>query len=86
MKIKAYKRFLKAYFNLPENVQKKLDKQIELLAKDFKHPSLHTKKIKGSGGIWEARIDIYYRLTFEIIEDTVFLRTTGNHDEALRSS
>ena len=50
MKIKAYKRFLKAYFNLPENVQKKLDKQIELLAKDFKHPLLHTKKNKRQRG------------------------------------
>ena len=85
MKIKAYKRFLKAYHSLPENVQKKVDKQIALLSKDFKHPSLHTKKIKGREGIWEARIDIHHRLTFEIIEDTIFLRVAGNHDEVLRS-
>jgi len=85
MKIKAYKRFLKAYHNLPDNVQDKVDKQIELLSRDFKHPSLHTKKIKGKEWIWEARIDIHHRLTFEIIEDTIFLRVAGNHDEVLRS-
>lgn len=54
-------------------------------ANDFRHPSLHTKKIKGSEGIWEARVDISYRLTFEIIEDTIFLRVVGNHDEVLKS-
>lgn len=84
MKIKAYKRFRKAYRNLPENVQKKADKQIAILSKDLQHPSLHTKKIKGSKGIWEARIDIHHRLTFEIIEDTIFLRVAGNHDEVLK--
>ncbi|MBW1698656.1 MAG: type II toxin-antitoxin system RelE/ParE family toxin [Deltaproteobacteria bacterium] len=72
MKIKAYKRFLKAYRSLPENVQRKIDKQIALLSKDFRNPSLHSKKIKGSEGIWEIRIDIHHRLTFEIIEDTMF--------------
>ncbi|MFQ5456638.1 MAG: hypothetical protein ACE5EA_10655 [Nitrospirota bacterium] len=84
MKIKAYERFKKSYQNLPKSVQKKVDKQITLLSKDFRHPSLHTKKIKGIIGIWETRIDIYYRATFEIIEDTIFLRVVGNHDEVLK--
>jgi hypothetical protein len=55
MKIKAYKRFLKAYQNLPDNVQRKVDKQIGLLSRDFRHPSLHIKKIKGKERIWEGR-------------------------------
>jgi len=84
MKIKAYRRFLKAYRHLPEDVQKKVDKQITLLSKDYKYPSLHSKKIKGREGIWEARVDIHHRLTFEIIDNTIFLRVVGNHDEALR--
>ncbi len=85
MKIKAYYRFKKSYQKLPENIQKKVDKQIAHLSKDIKHPSLHTKKIKGREGILEARIDIYYRVTFEIIEDTIFLRVVGNHDEVLKN-
>ena len=85
MKIKAYKRFLTAYQELPQNVQKKVDKQIRFLSRDFKYPSLHTKKIKGREGIWEVRIDIHHRLTFEIIEDTIFLRVAGNHDEVLKN-
>ncbi|MBE9505094.1 MAG: hypothetical protein IME96_13065 [Proteobacteria bacterium] len=84
MKIKAYKRFQSAYKNLPKPVKKKVDKQIALLSKDFQYPSLHTKKIKGAEGVWEARIDIHYRLTFEILDDTIFLRVVGNHDEVLK--
>ena len=84
MKIKAYKRFKKCYEDLPKNIQKKVDKQIHLLAQDFRHPSLQTKKIKGSYGIWEGRIDLSYRMTFEITEDAIFLRTVGNHDAVLK--
>jgi mRNA-degrading endonuclease RelE of RelBE toxin-antitoxin system len=85
MKIRAYQRFRRAYRELPQNIQKKVDKQIGFLSEDMRHPSLHTKKIKGKEGIWEARIDIHHRLTFQIVEDTIFLRIVGNHDEVLKS-
>ena len=85
MKIKAYKRFQRAYHSLPKGIQKKVNKQIDLLSKDINYPSLHTKKIKGAGDIWEARIDVHYRLTFEILQDTIFLRVLGNHDEVLKN-
>jgi mRNA-degrading endonuclease RelE of RelBE toxin-antitoxin system len=84
MKIKAYERFKKAYQKLPQGVQNKINKQVVLLAEDFRHPSLHTKKIKGSKGIWEIRVDIHYRITFETIGDTIYLRVVGNHDEVLK--
>lgn len=85
MKIKAYKSFKKAYKVLPQNIQDKVDKQIEILEANYLYPSLHTKKIKGTEGIWEVRIDIHYRMTFEIIGDTIYLRTVGNHDEVLKN-
>ena len=85
MKIKAYKRFEKCYKVLPQDIKKKTDKQIKLLSENFRHPSLHTKKIKGSPDIWEVRVDIHYRMPFETIEDTIFLRVIGNHDEVLKN-
>jgi len=85
MKIKAYRRFKKAYRTLPHSVQVKIDRQLKMLLDDMRHPSLHTKKIKGRRGIWEARVDLHYRLTFEIIEDTLFLRVVGNHDEVIKN-
>lgn len=39
----------------------------------------------GAPEIWEVRIDISYRVTFEIIGDTIFLRVVGNHDEVLKN-
>jgi len=85
MKIKAYGRFKKSYQSLPLTIQKKVDKQIDILADNFRHPSLHTKKIKGREGVWEARVNIHYRFTFEIVGDTIFLRVVGNHDEVLKT-
>lgn len=85
MKIKAYKKFQMAYQNLPNEIKEKVDKQMAFLAKDLRHPSLHSKKIKGKEGIWEARIDLFYRMTFEVIQDTIYLRVVGNHDEVLKS-
>ncbi|TLD40556.1 MAG: hypothetical protein JETT_3193 [Candidatus Jettenia ecosi] len=51
MNIKAYERFKNSYQNLPEHIKKKVDKQIKILSNNFRHPSLHTKKLKGKIGI-----------------------------------
>ena len=85
MKIKAYERFRKSYRELPVSIQRKVDKQVRLLSEDFNYSSLHTKKIKGKEGIWEARIDRCYRMTFEVIEGAIFLRVVGDHEEVLRN-
>lgn len=63
----------------------KIDNKLGLLEKNFNHPSLHTKKIKGKKGIWEGRADNFYRFTFEIVDDTIFLRVVGNHDDVLKN-
>lgn len=85
MKIKAFHQFKKCYDNLPSQIKKKVDSKIRLFLINFRHPSLHTKKIKGCENIWEMRIDIKYRITFEVIGDTIFLRVVGNHDEVLKN-
>ena len=85
MQLKAYKKFFKFYKKLPPAIKAKTDKQIKLLAANFRHPSLQCKKMQGRAEIWEARVDLQYRITFEIIGDTIFLRTIGNHEDALKS-
>jgi hypothetical protein len=53
------------------------------------NPSLVAKKIKGHPDIWEARIDIKYRLTFMVEqkdgETPCILRSIDNHDECLKN-
>ena len=84
MRILAYQRFHRSYQSLPGDIQRKVDKQVALLADNLRHPSLQVKRIKGTRGLWEARIDRHYRLSFEMIEDTIYLRVAGHHDEVLK--
>ena len=85
MKILAYERFRRSYQRLPHSIQRKVDKQLALLAGNPRHPSLQVKPIQGTKAIWEARVDLHYRMTFEMSGETVFLRVVGNHNDALRN-
>ena len=84
-KIRLTRRFLKSYARLPAAIQEKIKKQIELLAENPRHPSLQTKPIQGVPGIYEARVDLDYRMTYEReADDTLVLRVVGRHNEALK--
>ena len=79
-------RFKKTYRRLPTEIQAKVKKALRLLAEDPRHPSLQTKPIQGAPGLYEARVDLYYRLTYErLAADTLLLRTVSGHDDALRN-
>jgi mRNA-degrading endonuclease RelE of RelBE toxin-antitoxin system len=87
MRFARSKQFERSYQRLPAHVQKKMRKALRLLAAQESppyHPSLVIKKIKGSDGIWEGRVDLYYRFTFDFREldgETIcFLRNVGGHD------
>jgi mRNA-degrading endonuclease RelE of RelBE toxin-antitoxin system len=85
-KIRYQKRFEKPYVKLPSSTRKKVDKALRLLAENPRHPSLHTKPIKGADGIYEARVDRNYRMTFEHLPgDILLLRVVGKYDETLKS-
>jgi addiction module RelE/StbE family toxin len=85
-KIKFSRRFLKTFARLPKAVQEKIKKQIELLAENPRHPSLQTKPVQGAEGIYEARVDLDYRMTFEReADDTLVLRVVGKHDDTLKN-
>lgn len=85
-KIKLSRRFLKNLARLPLNIREKVRKQIALLAENPRHPSLQTKPIQGAAGIYEARVDQNYRMTYErLADDTLFLRVVDKHDDALKN-
>ncbi len=84
-KIKFTRRFLKSFARLPASVQEKIKKQIAILSENPRHPSLQTKPIQGAPGIYEARVDNDYRMTYQRdAGDTLVLRVVGKHDQALR--
>jgi len=86
-KIRFTRRFLKSFARLPAAVQEKVKKQLALLAEASRHPSLQTKPVQGASGIYEARVDIDYRFTYERDEgETLVLRVVARHDKALKKS
>jgi mRNA interferase RelE/StbE len=80
------RRFNKSLDSLPANIQEKTFKALTLFVNDPQHPSLQVKKMKKHKGIWEGRVDKFYRFTFEYYRDDAnnqmvcSFRNVGRHD------
>ncbi len=80
MKVLRSPRFDRAFRKLHEDVKKAFKEKMRLLVEsNFTHPSLRVKKIKGTGRIWEASIDMDHRFTFEKVKGGIRLRVIGKH-------
>lgn len=77
------KRFKAAYDQLPREIQEKAIKAFELFQENPRHPSLVIKKIKGVEGIWEGRIDQFYRFTFQYLDNLEY--DPQKHDESKKT-
>jgi mRNA interferase RelE/StbE len=73
-------RFKKSLKTLPPAIKQKVKKAFEQFKENPRHPSLHTKKVKGLENVWEGRIDIHYRFLFRYDGDTVIFLDIGPHD------
>jgi mRNA-degrading endonuclease RelE of RelBE toxin-antitoxin system len=80
MKLLFTRTFVRDYRKLPQDIQKLADKQLELLLSNAHHPSLGLKKMNDPRNIWEGRVTMFYRFTFQISEDIYILRKVGTHD------
>jgi len=83
LRIAVTESFRRCYEKLLAEIQAKVDRQLDKLSNDLRHPSLRVKKIKGTLDVWEARVDRCYRLTFSVREDVLYLRRVGPHDPTL---
>ena len=72
MKLFYTLRFQKSVTYLPLKIQSKLEKQINLLLHNIRHPSLRAKKYDEERDIWQARIDRGYRFYF-LIKDNIYI-------------
>jgi mRNA-degrading endonuclease YafQ of YafQ-DinJ toxin-antitoxin module len=79
MKIAADESFDEDYARLPRPIQERVDKQLALLLKDPRHPSLRTRKMEGHRDLWEGHVTKEYCFTFRITGDTYRLRRVGTH-------
>ena len=80
MKIFFTKTFVRDYRRLPGEIQEAVDKKLELLLSNSRHPSLNIKKMNDPRNIWEGRITHSYRFTFNMEDDIYVMRKVGTHD------
>ncbi len=80
MHIEATQTFIRLYKKLPEELKEKSKKALELLQSNPNHPSLGHKKMAGQTDIFEIRVSKSYRLTYQKVRDTAYLRRVGTHD------
>ena len=88
MKLFVSAHFEKDYRKLPKNIQKKVDKQLNILVQNPSHPSLQVKKMQGKPGkfpFWEARIDLFWRMSFQKEKEGIRLCRLGPHDEVVKN-
>ena len=86
MKILRGDPFKRDFQSLAEDVRRRAEKAIRLLAENPRHPSLRAKKIKGLEDVWEASVSMSYRITYQIQGDTLILRRIGTHDVLRRET
>lgn len=88
MEVRTTNRFERSFKGKTPKMKKRILRTLELLAADPRHNGLHTHKVKGTRGVWEAYIDNANRVTWEWADDaenTIVLRNNCNHDVLTRS-
>jgi mRNA-degrading endonuclease YafQ of YafQ-DinJ toxin-antitoxin module len=68
--------FKEAYKKLPQDIKKKVKKQLRYLQENPAHPSLQIHKLNDE---WEFYVDIFYRCFFLREANRFTLLTMGTH-------
>jgi len=79
MKVLFSDLFTRNFRIAPEQVQKAFGKQLGNLLRDFRHPSLHTKKYDEARNVWQARVNENWRFYFTIEEETYHITNITPH-------
>lgn len=73
MQLLYTERFRRSYADAHLSIQKRCDKQLALLARNLRHPSLRAKKYDQARDIWQARVNGGWRFYFLIRGDFYYL-------------
>ena len=80
MHLEATQRFIRDYRTLPRDVQEQVKGTLQRLAHSPAHPSLRHKKMHGQRDIYEVRVTVHYRLTYQRVGRIGYLRRVEPHD------
>jgi mRNA interferase RelE/StbE len=78
-------RFKENYVKLNEEIKKRVKTKLKLMAENPMHPSLRTKRVQGTQNIFEASVNMSIRITWQYVENGIFLRNIGEHNETLKN-
>jgi mRNA-degrading endonuclease YafQ of YafQ-DinJ toxin-antitoxin module len=84
LRIEFSNKFIQAYKKLDRETRLQVDKTIQAMSLNPKHPSLRSKRVQGTKDIWEASANMSIRLTFRFSEDIIQLRNVGTHEQVFR--
>ena len=79
MKFALTARALRDYRALRPPLQRTADKQLGLLLKSLRHPSLNAKKYDRANDVWQARVSRSHRFYFRIEGDTYVILAIISH-------
>lgn len=72
-------RFRRDFLAAPPAIQRAFEKQVALLLRDLRHPSLRAKKYDEANDIWQARVTGAWRFYFRIEGDAYQFLTIRAH-------
>jgi mRNA-degrading endonuclease RelE of RelBE toxin-antitoxin system len=58
------------YRRLSPVLKERMKKQLDLLRRDIRHPSIRAKKYSEGLDVWQGRVNQDYRFFFQIVGDT----------------
>ena len=80
-KITYTKSFKKHYKKLSDIEKKQTKKKLSFFIANPTHPSLRTKKIQGSNGLWESSVNMDIRIIWYYEDnEMIILLDIGHHD------
>ncbi len=80
MHVEATQTFIRLYKKLPSALQAHVKKTLALFQQNPTHPSLRHRKMAGQADIYELSVTMHYRITYQKVGDTAYLRKVGTHD------
>jgi mRNA-degrading endonuclease YafQ of YafQ-DinJ toxin-antitoxin module len=77
------KRFIKNYAKLTKAEQKQTDAKLLLLSKNPLHPSLRTKRIRGTDALYETSVNMDIRIIWNYERNYIILLLDLGHHKIL---
>jgi mRNA-degrading endonuclease YafQ of YafQ-DinJ toxin-antitoxin module len=81
----TFTQHFQKHFNiLTAQEKKQLKNKLELLAEDPGHPSLRTKRIKGSKNLFECSVNMSIRIIWYYENNTIIILVDVGHHDILK--